>query len=391
DRVVAVNGQSLEGATHKEAVEALRDTGQVVHLLLERGQLPEDRVHAPLTPKVTLMVRDPKPQLRSTVRKPQPEYSFVTPDNVFEVSLLKNTSGLGFSFSREENVPEEPLGTSMVRVKKLFPGQPAAESGLIRVGDVILRVNQTSLKGLTQHEVISALRGTGQDVTLLLCRPEAGVLPDVDSSNQTSTSSLRKEPPPKPKLSMKPASPPQEEKVNFMVEQALDRMLMKSPSRRDSYSDSTDEEEEVEEEGLSPAGQNESVLETDDTIRSAYTDTEAGVSQAAHRPEASWRAPPSSPLFSSPALPEAGLLNPSSNPLPPALLTPLNLALPGQSPDTEDYLPEVELKVSLVKSEKGSLGFTLTKGNDQNCYIHDIIQDPAKGDGRLRPGDRMIM
>lgn len=74
-----------------------------------------------------------------------------------------------------------------------------------------------------------------------------------------------------------------------MVEQALDRMLMKSPSRRDSYSDSTDEEEEVEEEGLSPAGQNESVLETDDTIRSAYTDTEAGVSQAAHRPEASWR------------------------------------------------------------------------------------------------------
>lgn len=52
---------------------------------------------------------------------------------------------------------------------------------------------------------------------------------------------------------------------------------------------------------------------------------------------------------------------------------------------------EVELKVSLVKSEKGSLGFTLTKGNDHGCYIHDIVQDPAKGDGRLRPGDRMIM
>lgn len=76
---------------------------------------------------------------------------FPSEDNVFAVSLLKNTSGLGFSFSREENVPDEPLGTSMVRVKKLFPGQPAAESGLIRVGDIILRVNQTSLKGLTQH------------------------------------------------------------------------------------------------------------------------------------------------------------------------------------------------------------------------------------------------
>lgn len=44
-----------------------------------------------------------------------------------------------------------------------------------------------------------------------------------------------------------------------------------------------------------------------------------------------------------------------------------------------------------MKSEQGSLGFTLTKGNDQGCYIHAIVQDPAKGDGRLRRGDRMIM
>lgn len=76
---------------------------------------------------------------------------FVPTDNVFEVSLVKNTSGLGFSFSRDEHVPDEPHGSSMVRVKKLFPGQPAAESGRIKVGDVILQVNQTHLKGLSQH------------------------------------------------------------------------------------------------------------------------------------------------------------------------------------------------------------------------------------------------
>lgn len=74
-------------------------------------------------------------------------------------------------------------------------------------------------------------------------------------------------------------SPPQEERANSMgqVEQALERMLMKSPSRRDSYSDSTDEEEE--EEGFNPAGQNESALETDDTIRSAYANTDATAGQ----------------------------------------------------------------------------------------------------------------
>lgn len=103
---------------------------------------------------------------------------------------------------------------------------------------------------------------------------------------QAATPSSRKEPPPKPKLAPKPASPPQEEKPNSigMVEQALERMLMKSPSRRDSYSDSTDEEQD--EEDFNPAGQNESAWVMDETIRSAYADT----SQAAdNRAETSRR------------------------------------------------------------------------------------------------------
>lgn len=51
----------------------------------------------------------------------------------------------------------------------------------------------------------------------------------------------------------------------------------------------------------------------------------------------------------------------------------------------------MELHVVLTKSEKGSLGFTVTKGSDNTgCYIHDVVQDPAKSDGRLRPGDRLI-
>lgn len=117
----------------------------------------------------------------------------------------------------------------------------------------------------------------------------------------------------------------------------------------------------------------------------------------------------SNPIVSSPT-------SPSPDPLPPPLPLPLNLTMSGNGQDVEDFVPvsaeeeysilgsdetpqtkiyprpqEVELQVSLVKSEKGSLGFTLTKGNDQGCYIHDIVQDPAKGDGRLRRGDRMIM
>ncbi|XP_027137891.1 tyrosine-protein phosphatase non-receptor type 13 isoform X3 [Larimichthys crocea] len=422
DRVVAVNGKSLEGATHQQAVEALRDTGQTVRLLLEKGHLPADSVHAPLTPQGTPPCADsdqdqPRNKEQPAEVKEKPEYSFIKPDNVFDVRLLKNTSGLGFSFSREENIPDEPHGSSMVRVKKLFPGQPAAESGRINVGDVIMRVNQTSLKGLSQHEVISALRGTGQEVTLLLCRPEHGVLPEMDASALTPMSSPRKEPVTQAESSLsysRTTSPPgtQSKRSQGAVEEALERLLLKTPGRHNSYSDSTDGDEEVEE-AFSPSaaehsrqtwdrsvyhtpssnlalGRYDGTGQLDNTTHSAFYSPNLSMT----RSDLSKRCP-SSPvtadLESSPLPMVSSPTAPSPDPLPPPLPLPLNLTLSGNGQDMEEFVPEVELKVSLVKSEKGSLGFTLTKGNDHGCYIHDIVQDPAKGDGRLRPGDRMIM
>uniref|UniRef100_A0A8C1ZNM6 Tyrosine-protein phosphatase non-receptor type 20 n=1 Tax=Cyprinus carpio TaxID=7962 RepID=A0A8C1ZNM6_CYPCA len=329
-----------------------------------------------------------------TLNASSPEVNSLQPGDLFDVELSKIDSSLGIS------------------VTVLFGKvSPAAESGRIEVGDVILRVNQTSLKGLSQHvpllnvfgslvccqEVISALRGTGQEVTLHLCRPAPGVLPEMDRAIKTPVPSPRKEPCPKPQPDAKTSSPPQTARPRAVgpVEEALERLMVKSPSRRDSYSDSTDNDEL--EEAFSPANLEQasqawdrSVYQTsmgrlpyeadmDDTIRSAY-----------YSPRQSMSRPDVIRMSSSPVLPEIGILSPSPDPLPPPLPNPVNLSLPDHGQE-EEFIPEVELKVSLVKSDKGSLGFTLTKGNDNNCYIHDIIQDPAKGDGRLHPGDRMIM
>uniref|UniRef100_A0A8C2PXJ9 Tyrosine-protein phosphatase non-receptor type 13 n=1 Tax=Cyprinus carpio TaxID=7962 RepID=A0A8C2PXJ9_CYPCA len=328
-----------------------------------------------------------------TLSASSPEVNSLQPGDLFDVELSKIDSSLGISVT-----------VLFGKVSKLFPGQPAAESGCIEVGDVILRVNQTSLKGLSQHvrspftsEVISALRGTGQEVTLHLCRPAPGVLPEMDPAIKTPVPSPRKEPCPKPQPDPKTSSPPQTEHPREMgaVEEALERLMLKSPSRRDSYSDSTDNDEL--EEAFSPSNLEKpshdwdrSVYQTpmgrlsdeanmDDTVQSAY-----------YSPRQSMSRQDAIRVSSSPALPEIGILSPSPDPLPPPLPNLVNLCLPDHGQEDE-FIPEVELKVSLVKSDKGSLGFTLTKGNDSNCYIHDIIQDPAKGDGRLRPGDRMIM
>ncbi|NXN08157.1 PTN13 phosphatase, partial [Indicator maculatus] len=80
---------------------------------------------------------------------------------------------------------------------------------------------------------------------------------------------------------------------------------------------------------------------------------------------------------------------PAAEPAPP--VAGMDSLLSQLEKSTEEYEPEAELRVTMTKSEKGSLGFTVTKGSDNvGCYIHDIVQDPAKSDGRLQPGDRLI-
>uniref|UniRef100_A0A8C5NRS5 Tyrosine-protein phosphatase non-receptor type 13 n=1 Tax=Junco hyemalis TaxID=40217 RepID=A0A8C5NRS5_JUNHY len=359
DRVLSVNGISLEGATHKQAVEILRNTGQVVHLLLEKGQLAGAKAHAPVTPQCTLPCQmgqcepQEKPATDSSNAK---DYSFVTAENTFEVKLLKNSSGLGFSFCREDSLTPEQLGSTIVRVKKLFPGQPAAESGQIEIGDVILKVNGASLKGLSQQEVISALRGTSPEVSLLLCRPPSGILPDIDPLLLTPIHSPQQV---FPEVSREVSGPSKREQGDSSDENEatdLSKKRLKSPSRRDSYSDSSrsgDEEGSGEAEARAQAQYEAHPAQRDAVRTILYPDQEApGKAELEDRYAA------------------------DNDPHHPA----------------EMFIKvEVELRVTLTKSDKGSLGFTVTKGNDSvGCYVHDIVQDPAKSDGRLRPGDRLI-
>lgn len=419
DRVLSVNGTSLEGATHKQAVEILRNTGQVVTLRLEKGQLPAVKVHAPVTPQCTPPNQADASKLQNKKPIPPPDYSFVTDENVYEVKLVKNSSGLGFSFSREENLIPGQVGSSVVRVKKLFPGQPASESGKINVGDVILKVNGASLKGLSQPEVISALRGMSPEVTLLMCRPPSGVLPEISPvilSLQTLVNSPQQtipedDPGGRHGATHSFAQDPEDISDHDDNEEVNDTSArrLKNPSRRDSYSDSsgTDEEDFIPLQDGTPAW-NSTVYQTPSaSVAPPHTqgDTseihEETVRSSFYTPEQT----PNKPQFddSNPPSPVSLDVTPThSGSIPPVLLTEdyssdsktfldqsafKNLGLK----DMEDYEPEVELHVTLTKSEKGSLGFTVTKANDcVGCYVHDIIQDPAKSDGRLQPGDRLI-
>ncbi|XP_010147559.1 PREDICTED: tyrosine-protein phosphatase non-receptor type 13, partial [Eurypyga helias] len=418
DRVLSVNGISLEGATHKQAVETLRNTGQVVHLLLEKGQLSVAKVHAPVTPQCTPPSQvgqcepQEKPMTKTTNAK---DYSFVTAENTFEVKLLKNSSGLGFSFCREDNLTPEQLGSTIVRVKKLFPGQPAAESGQIEIGDVILKVNGASLKGLSQQEVISALRGTSPEVSLLLCRPPSGILPDIDPSLLTPIHSPQQVFPDVGREISGPSNGEQGDSSDENETTDLSKKRLKSPSRRDSYSDSSrsgDEElidppaqaglgwssvlYQTSAEAMTEArGQYEAHSDQEEAVRTIlYSDQEASSKSELEDSNLLLDLPLIPTCRTVPDVTTSVLIN-DCYATPASDLTRhlggMDSLLSQLEKNAEEYEPEAELRVTMTKSEKGSLGFTVTKGNDNvGCYIHDIVQDPAKSDGRLRPGDRLI-
>ncbi|KAJ7987654.1 hypothetical protein DPEC_G00328720 [Dallia pectoralis] len=205
DRLLEVDGIKVQGLTHQQAIECLEKTGEVVNLVLERENLTLPRVSpspdtgrrflgSSLSPQSAHMeivsVRNHScPAILSPFSARPRDYSFVSDANSLDVTLKKNLNGLGFSFLVPELDPSKGDPGSLVRIRKLFPGQPAEESGMIQEGDVILAVNGEPLKGLSHQRVLTLLKASPCEVRLSLCRPALGILPPIDTLKDCLASS----------------------------------------------------------------------------------------------------------------------------------------------------------------------------------------------------------
>ncbi|XP_035998368.1 tyrosine-protein phosphatase non-receptor type 13 isoform X1 [Fundulus heteroclitus] len=194
DRIVEVDGTSFHGFTYQQAVECLGKTGEVVYFVVEREsiKLPKVSVIADAdSPVSNQRVSRASSHLRlnsssslisstSTRSDRSRDYGFVTDENVLEVTLTKDANGLGFSFLMCELDPPTKVFSSLVRIKQLFPGQPAEQSGRIQEGDVLLAINGQSLKELSYPKVLKLFKTSPPEVRLTLCRPAPGILPSMD-------------------------------------------------------------------------------------------------------------------------------------------------------------------------------------------------------------------
>ncbi|KAK6629940.1 hypothetical protein RUM43_003761 [Polyplax serrata] len=104
----------------------------------------------------------------STVRR-NSDAAFISKENTFEAKLAKGSRGLGLSVTGGIDTADEHPG--LIRIKRIFPHQPAWECGILELGDVILEVNGTPLTGLSNHEALEVLRTASNDVVLKVCRP----------------------------------------------------------------------------------------------------------------------------------------------------------------------------------------------------------------------------
>ena len=75
--------------------------------------------------------------------------SMVIADNTFEVKLQRGSSGLGLSVTGGRDAGPDLLAC-VLRIKQVFPGGAAAETGEIEEGDVLLEVDGQSLQHMSQ-------------------------------------------------------------------------------------------------------------------------------------------------------------------------------------------------------------------------------------------------
>uniref|UniRef100_A0A8C6YL05 Discs large MAGUK scaffold protein 3 n=1 Tax=Nothoprocta perdicaria TaxID=30464 RepID=A0A8C6YL05_NOTPE len=132
DCVLRVNEVDVSEVVHSKAVEALKEAGPVVRLVVRRRQPP--------------------------------------PETVMEVNLMKGPKGLGFSIAGgigNQHIP----GDNSIYITKIIEGGAAQKDGRLQIGDRLLAVNNTNLQDVRHEEAVAALKNTSDMVYLKVAKP----------------------------------------------------------------------------------------------------------------------------------------------------------------------------------------------------------------------------
>ncbi|KAL5476132.1 hypothetical protein EMCRGX_G026040 [Ephydatia muelleri] len=167
DQIVSVNGVCLEEVNHSRAVDALKQAGQHVTLVIRRQDGREWTPVLTLDRRTVQHVEAPSP---ARTASPAPPVSTspiraTSPVRVVDITLVKNAQGLGFSIAGGCG-NQHVLGDDGIFITRIISGGAADENGTLAVGDRILEVNGNSMVSITHDDAVRILKSTQEKVML---------------------------------------------------------------------------------------------------------------------------------------------------------------------------------------------------------------------------------
>ncbi|XP_068569487.1 multiple PDZ domain protein isoform X2 [Cebidichthys violaceus] len=155
DHILRIGETDLYGMGSEQVAQVLRQCGNRVKLVVTRGPVDENPSLSAVMPVVLPTVNEQG-------------YEEEEEDEAFDVSLTKNTQGLGITIAGY--VGDKNAEPSGIFVKSITKDSAVDQDGRIHVGDQIIAVDCVNIQGYTNQQAVEVLRHTGQTVHLKLIR-----------------------------------------------------------------------------------------------------------------------------------------------------------------------------------------------------------------------------
>lgn len=169
DKVLTVNGVSVVGVSHYDAVEVLKASGAVLILEINREvtRLVKDYDSKSDTPSI-----DSKPEHRipSPLPVPSANDEMVLHKMLVHTTLIRDSRGLGFSIAGGRGSQPFKANSDAIYISRITEGGVAHKDGKLAVGDRVVSINGVDLTGATHEQAVAMLTGLERFVRLVVER-----------------------------------------------------------------------------------------------------------------------------------------------------------------------------------------------------------------------------